>query len=1053
VATRLEVSIIRRPRLESRLDEALSRRLALLVADAGFGKSTLLESWARDRHTAWHTFGAEERGLAAAAAAIGHALGTELSLPAGEDDRARVSAIASALCGDLADRLEQDLVLVLDDVHELGTRSAAAQLVEALLRQAPPRFHVLLSSRAEPPFGTQRLRGQGQVFELTAAELAFDVDEVRALLEATLAADVEGLAEPVHELTGGWPAAVRLAVETLRTAKPGDRPAAIDRLRTSEGPLFAYLAEEIFGRGSRALRELVAAVAPLDRFTVDLCEALGLDRAADTVATLERRGLLMRREGDAFVLHSLVREYALTALQPDGDRRADVLRRAAAWLEGRGRLPEALAAAVAAGDESLVRRLLADHGDALLRGGSTDAVVESADTLPASKRGPDVDQILGEAYLDRGDWEEAATALTRAAGAADELPPKLAGLLGLAEWERGRPEAALAAFERGRIDGSSTRDEALLFAWATRPFWNLGRVDDARSFSERSLAAAAETRDPVALAAAHSAAVLTSLGGDPQRIDDHVRLAIEAAEEAGDMSTSVRMRLNRTHRLGPREALPEIETALHLAELGGAGPNLAYALHRRGEAEYYLGRLDDAALDFEQARALNEQLGSSRSSWDLMYLGDIARERGDLGRARAVYEQSRRIADAAQDAQGLRGSQAGLGLVLAREEPEEAAELVAEAVAIGRSVGHDVAAALNAAGWVALLAGDAATAAEYGREARREATAQDFAPHAAEAIELAAMAGPPGQQLSGLEEAAAVWRSVGNDLAVARIDFAAARLTGDRQGAARATRRLRAAGVRESAAAAAGLLACLPAEVPVPVAVRTLGGFSVLRHGTPVALAEWRSRKARDLLKILISRRGRPVTRDALVEILWPEDDPARAGRRLSVALSMLRSVLDPGKEHDPDRFVVSERAAISLRRQSLVVDVEDFLAEGRAGLAGDDDRLLAAEESYTGDFLEEDVYEDWSVGLREEARVAYVEVARALARSAAATRRPDDAVRYLLRLLERDPYDEQAHLELVGVLEAAGRHGEARRSYRAYAVRMAEIDVEPATYPAASGS
>jgi ATP/maltotriose-dependent transcriptional regulator MalT len=133
-----EASILRRPRLENRLDGARSRRLTLLVADAGFGKSTLLTSWADRRGVARHTLTAEDRALAAAAAAVAAALGSELALEAGEDGTARVGAVASELCRDLSDP-EEDVVLVLDDVHELGTATAAARLIEALVRQAPPR--------------------------------------------------------------------------------------------------------------------------------------------------------------------------------------------------------------------------------------------------------------------------------------------------------------------------------------------------------------------------------------------------------------------------------------------------------------------------------------------------------------------------------------------------------------------------------------------------------------------------------------------------------------------------------------------------------------------------------------------------------------------------------------------------------------------------------------------------------------------------------------------------------------------------------------------------
>lgn len=105
------------------------------------------------------------------------------------------------------------------------------------------------------------------------------------------------------------------------------------------------------------------------------------------------------------------------------------------------------------------------------------------------------------------------------------------------------------------------------------------------------------------------------------------------------------------------------------------------------------------------------------------------------------------------------------------------------------------------------------------------------------------------------------------------------------------------------AAVAVRLLAerdtALPASV-ADVAVRSLGALSVCRGGEVVSAGEWQSRKARDLLKILVSRRGRPATRDALIEALWPEQDPSRTPNRLSVALSTARAVLDPERRFAP---------------------------------------------------------------------------------------------------------------------------------------------------------
>lgn len=240
---------------------------------------------------------------------------------------------------------------------------------------------------------------------------------------------------------------------------------------------------------------------------------------------------------------------------------------------------------------------------------------------------------------------------------------------------------------------------------------------------------------------------------------------------------------------------------------------------------------------------------------------------------------------------------------------------------------------------------------------------------------------------------------------------------------------------------------------PTGLSVRMLGDFQVLHDGVPVRPGAWQSRKARDLLKILVSRRGRPISRLALMEHLWPGENPTRLANRLSVALSTVRSVLDPGKRFGPADLVHAEPVLVRLSTAHIAIDVESFLADAAGGLAfgaPDGERLLArAEAAYTGDFLEDNAYDDWAVPLREEARVTYLQVLRALANHAAASAELGAATRYQLRILARDPYDEHAHLGLVRMLDQAGSFGEARRRYRAYADRMAEIDVPPAPFPA----
>jgi DNA-binding SARP family transcriptional activator len=221
----------------------------------------------------------------------------------------------------------------------------------------------------------------------------------------------------------------------------------------------------------------------------------------------------------------------------------------------------------------------------------------------------------------------------------------------------------------------------------------------------------------------------------------------------------------------------------------------------------------------------------------------------------------------------------------------------------------------------------------------------------------------------------------------------------------------------------------------VPLAVKTLGGFRVFRDGEPLAPADWQSKKARTLFKILLARRGRPVTREQLMEHLWPGDDPAKLNNRLSVALTALRTVL--GRELEVIR---ADGDAVSLDLCLVAVDVERFLDEVEQGLADRDlARLHHAERLYAGDFLEEDPYDDWALDLREQAREAYASALRMRGRLATDD---EEAVRAYLRLLEHDRWDAGAHRELIARLDRAGRHGEATRRRRAYVRRMGEIGI-----------
>ena len=1058
---------VARPRLLALLDEGAQRRLMTVVADAGFGKSTLLGSWAAGRPCAWHTVRVEDRSLAGMVTALVEALrrqvpalsavlAAELQGPRGPDADAEQETRALAYAAVLAEALEQnlndDLVLVLDDLHEIHPHDPAAKLIEGLVRVAPSLLHLVVASRTAMPFGIDRLRGRGQVLEIDATAVAFTVPETLAVLHAVLGEGVDELAEPLQAAVQGWPAATRLAVEALRTVPPAERSIRLRRALRSDGPLYDYLAEEVFSAEPPSVRRLVAAVAVLPRFGADLCQAIGLIDNPDTLQQLRTRGLLVSAgEADGYELNPLVRDFANDRLSSDDAEITELTLQAGRWFESVGDHRDALACFQAA-DPAQAARMLVESGHTMVSGGLAESVVAAVTMLPPELRDAAMDQLEGEARQVLGDWQGAEDCFDRIIDPEGEIPVAVAWRLGLIHHLRGRTDVAIDTYRRGRIDGGQPADEALLQAWWAGAHWLRGEFDDCRKLIESAHRAAKVSRDDRALAIVHTVlAMLAAVDSDPRGNASHYLRALEHAERAGDLLQSIRIRVNRgSHHIAEGDymlGLEELDRALELADRAGFAVFRALALNNRGEALLKLGRLDEAIGELEGSRALYQKLESKRVAQPLSVLGEVYRERGDRAMARACFEEAIAMADETKDMQSLVPSLAGLARVLAGEEPERAAELAEiaqQAVAYGPVLGQS--SALVALGWVKLHAGDKTEAAAAAEESAALCRRRRDRAGLADALELLAAADGGAEPL---HEVLNIRTELKDTLGQARAELMLSKRTRGpeaRELALRAHKQFLAAGATRYAAAA---LAAGEETGPAPVRIECLGGFRVLRDGRPVQLGEWPSKKARDLLKILVARRCRPVARVQLLDLLWPDQGESVASPRLSVALSTVRSVLDPEKTYAADHFVGADRATIWLDGDQTAVDVEDFLRDARAGLDSNDlTQLRAAEASYSGDFLEEDVYADWAAGMREEARALYVRVARVLADRG--KRDPDAAAGYLLRILQRDQYDERAHLGLVSAFQNSGAHGEARRAYRTYVQRMTELEVEPAPYPAA---
>lgn len=218
-----------------------------------------------------------------------------------------------------------------------------------------------------------------------------------------------------------------------------------------------------------------------------------------------------------------------------------------------------------------------------------------------------------------------------------------------------------------------------------------------------------------------------------------------------------------------------------------------------------------------------------------------------------------------------------------------------------------------------------------------------------------------------------------------------------------------------------------PSRAPRPE-IRTLGAFDVTLGSKVVAPADWGSRIARQIVKRLVVERGRPVTREQLIDQIWPDEvDIARLSTRLSVHLSGARRILGTA--------LVSDRATVALDLDAVTVDAEELLR------ATDDDSILTW---YGGEFLPGDQDEAWTEGLRAETRSRFLDAAHRQSARLAAKGEHGDARDLAFRLLEADPFDDRGHRALVAAQRSLGRAGEAKRAHDAWCDARSELGLDP---------
>src|SRR5690242_6659552 len=459
--------IVSRRALFARLGRA--GRVTQVSAPAGSGKTFLLRSWigaaGLAESTAWVTVQREERNpqrfwVSVLSALRQTAAGSTVVGPLTAAPDLDGWAVVERLLKDL-ESLQGQAWLVIDDVHELRSAEALRQL-ELLLMRAPRERRCVLATRHDVRLGLHRLRLEGELTEIRAANLRFTLDEARALFGAA-GVELPGSALTLlHARTEGWAAGLRLAALSLAGHPDPERFAA--EFSGSERTVADYLLAEVLERQSEEVRRLLLRTSILEQVNGELADLLTGDEGGERV-------LQELAEANAFVValdvarswfryHRLFADLLQLELRRTASGEIAALHHTAAqWYADHGYPVEAIRHAQAAQDWGLAVRLLGDHWPGLQLGGQGATVHAMLAGFPAEARAADAElaALAAADELAGGSLEAAERYLGLAARGSASVPAGRRGqlqvLLGVVR--------LLVARQRGNLPAAADQAQRL----------------------------------------------------------------------------------------------------------------------------------------------------------------------------------------------------------------------------------------------------------------------------------------------------------------------------------------------------------------------------------------------------------------------------------------------------------------------------------------------------------------------------------------------------------------------------------------------------------------
>ncbi len=1035
-----------RPHLIQWLERQAERKLILVSAPPGYGKTTLLVDFINglSRPVAWYQLETTDSDPTVFLTYLIESirrikLGPKKTAKVGQNAQALLDSteaglapqrVLTVLINEIAEHITDSLTLVLEDYHYV-TSPVVHQLVDYLLENAPPSVRVIISTRTDPPLFLARLRARGLLAELRPPDLRFRDGEISALLQREVSDISSGSLAILSEKTEGWAAALQIIRNSLVGKDAKAAQEIINSLSGSNRFIFEYLVEEVFQRQPKERQDFLLRSAILSQMDAASCNAVAqIKNAQSVLEDLEKQNLFLSSlDGERrwYRYHFLFREFLLSRLHRENSEAVAGLEvRAGQYYEEQGEIEAAFGHYVGAGDfESAARTAIAFAAD-YVEQGRVEVLHLYLKMLPIETmrahpqlllQHGNAHRRLGEAGLATTAYEDALSAFTtqnNTSGVSRALTRLAEAHCAQGNYRHAEMLAAQALDVAPAQDHTARADALMALAKSTG---FLSGMDRGQELAEQAVE---ESRKADGLSPLARASFLQSLGqicwwhGDPQSASQYAQEALRLVpDELSPIAAQACILL-----VTPYLYWREFETALHYAE---RGLEISQTLHLKellpaaytalGNVLTRMGETARAETALRHSVELAQRLGMA-SYEQLMATGYLAYN---------LYGQGR-VDEAWQLAEGALWAYAGnpdayeafvcrsvlADVALENNQLSRAETLFNELLQIGQRRQFRIPLAMVHFGlaYVHLVTD-------------RKETGVD---HACAALELL----EPTRAFQLFIDQGERSRVVCNTLIKAgHTSLFVERVLENLP----EKNRRRSIVIADRSA----------------ITIQSLGPFRVFIGDEEIAQERWVSTKARDLLAYFLTFRGEHIPADRAFDAIWSE----KGGRGLTAfhtALSRLRNALKTGE--NPPRLILVEAGEYRLDAARFKIDVDEFdSALTKARVATDEEAAVHLQEAinlYHGEYLQ-NLYFDWLFPERRRLVQVYLGALNSLANFHYVHERFTRSLELLERALRVDSLQEDLHCQAMRAYAALGDRTGLMQQYQDMKQVLArELDLKP---------